>query len=168
MVHTAFIALGSNLGNRETHFRDALGLLAGIPDTRVIEQSPWYESEPVGYTDQGWFLNGVVRVETALTPRALLQACQGIEDRLGRRRTVSDGPRTMDLDILFFDDRVVPDSPRLMIPHPRLHVRAFVLHPLTDLAPSWQHPLLQTTVQSLLSVLKDPHRLRPYVAERTG
>jgi 2-amino-4-hydroxy-6-hydroxymethyldihydropteridine diphosphokinase len=160
--HTAFIAVGSNLGDRERNLEESLGYLEQGSNNRLVSRSPLYESEPVGYASQGWFLNGVVALSTPLSPSALLQTCQEIESRLGRDRVVQDGPRTIDLDILFFDDRVMED-PDLVIPHPRLHLRGFVLQPLKDLAPSFLHPKLRKPIHQLLSELEDTHRVRKFM-----
>jgi 2-amino-4-hydroxy-6-hydroxymethyldihydropteridine diphosphokinase len=119
---------------------------AGIP---VLRESPIYETEPVGYAGQRWFLNMVVEGETALFPMQLLTRTGKIERALGRVRTVPNGPRTIDIDILLYGDAVVR-TPRLEIPHPRMHQRRFVLAPLADLAPGLRHPVLRQTVRQLL------------------
>jgi 2-amino-4-hydroxy-6-hydroxymethyldihydropteridine diphosphokinase len=147
-VKTVYLALGSNIGDREANLRAAIQSLsaAGIP---VLRESPIYETEPAGYAEQRWFLNMVVEAETALFPMQLLTRTGKIERALGRVRTVPNGPRTIDIDILLYGDAVVR-TPRLEIPHPRMHQRRFVLAPLSDLAPGLLHPVLRRTVRQLL------------------
>jgi len=127
----AFLGLGSNVGDRERWLAEAVRRLDERPDVRVAARSPIYETDPVGLTDQPAFLNMAVRIETSLPPESLLQATMGIERELGRVRTVRWGPRTIDIDILLYDDDSV-QTPSLTIPHPRLAERAFVLVPLFD------------------------------------
>ena len=147
-MKTVYLALGSNIGERETNLRAAIQSFsaAGIA---VLRESPVYETEPVGYTAQRWFLNMVVQAETALFPMQLLTRIGKIERALGRVRTVPNGPRTIDIDILLYGDAVVRTA-RLEIPHPRMHERRFVLAPLADLAPGLRHPLLRKSVRQLL------------------
>ena len=147
-MKTTYLALGSNIGDRETNLCAAIQSIsaAGIP---VLRESPIYETEPVGLTDQRWFLNMVVEAETALFPMQLLTRTGKIERALGRVRTVANGPRTIDIDILLYGNAVIR-TPRLEIPHPRMHERRFVLAPLADLAPALRHPLLRQTVRQLL------------------
>ena len=150
---TAYVALGANLGDRRANLEAALGLLAELPRLRLLRVSAFFDTAHVGKTDQPRFLNAVARVETGLPPRRLLRALQIIEDRLGRRRDEHWGPRTLDLDLLLYGDRVV-NEPDLVVPHPRMHERAFVLEPLVQIAPDARHPLLKTTAAELL------HRLQ--------
>jgi 2-amino-4-hydroxy-6-hydroxymethyldihydropteridine diphosphokinase len=140
--------LGSNIGDREANLRAAIQSIsaAGIP---VLRESPVYETEPVGYADQRWFLNMAVEAETALFPMQLLMRTGKIERALGRVRTVPNGPRTIDIDILLYGNTVV-HTPRLEIPHPRMQERRFVLAPLADLAPELRHPILRQTVRQML------------------
>jgi 2-amino-4-hydroxy-6-hydroxymethyldihydropteridine diphosphokinase len=147
-VKAVYLALGSNIGDRESNLRAAIQSIsaAGIP---VLRESPVYETEPVGYTAQRWFLNMVVEAETALFPMQLLARIGKMERALGRVRTVPNGPRTIDIDILLYGHAVVR-TPRLEIPHPRMHERRFVLAPLADLAPGLRHPILRQTVRQLL------------------
>jgi len=134
---TAFLALGSNLGDREAELAEALDRLAERME--VVAVSPVYESEPAGYADQPRFLNLVARVETELAPPALLDAVQAVERRMGRERSFRDAPRIIDIDILLYDDvRMTTDA--LTLPHPRMNRRAFVLRPLADLAPELRIP----------------------------
>jgi len=134
----AFIGLGSNLGDREAALRQGVARLEAAGDVHAI--SPVYETEPIGGPeDQGAFLNLVVELETAETPRQLLRRCQGLEEAASRVRTVRFGPRTLDADVLLVGDLVV-DEPDLTVPHPRMWERRFVLQPLSDLAPELVPP----------------------------
>ncbi|GHU39219.1 2-amino-4-hydroxy-6-hydroxymethyldihydropteridine diphosphokinase [Spirochaetia bacterium] len=129
--HTSYIALGSNMGSKERHITHALELLNGDPAVRITALSKMYKTEPVGYTDQDFFLNMVCCVRTSLEPDKLLDVLHKIENDLERTRTIRWGPRTIDLDILLYDD-VQSDNPVLTIPHPRMFERAFVMVPLRD------------------------------------
>ncbi len=149
-LHTAIIALGSNLGDRLAHLRQARQHLAAI--LHDLQASPVYETAPWGVKEQRNFYNQVVMGRTALTPLALLAHLQAIEQAMGRQRSLRFGPRTIDLDILFYDQLVLTTY-RLTIPHPRLVDRAFVLVPLADIAPEWQHPRLGCSVRALLARL---------------
>lgn len=150
---TAYIALGSNLGDRAHNIYDGVRLLIERTGVRV-RLSPLYETQPVGYVDQPAFLNGVAELWGSLPePRDLLRTCLRIETDLGRERTVTQGPRTLDLDLLLCGDLVSADE-RLTLPHPRMHMRAFVLRPLVDLAPEARHPVLRATVSELLRALE--------------
>jgi 2-amino-4-hydroxy-6-hydroxymethyldihydropteridine diphosphokinase len=140
----AYLSLGSNVGDREGNLRRAVGRLP------VLRISPIYETEPVDYTDQPWFLNLAVEAEAELSPHELLATTSRIEQELGRVRTVAKGPRIIDIDILLFGDEVV-DTPHLQIPHPRMAERRFVLAPLADLAPDLQHPVTHRTVREMLA-----------------
>lgn len=131
----AYIGLGSNLGQRETYLLEAVRELNSHPEVEVVRTSDIYETEPVGYSDQGPFLNMAVVVRTRLSPHELHALMKRIEDRLGRVRTIRNGPRTVDLDLLLVDDFAI-DTPELTIPHPRMWERAFVLIPLHDVARS--------------------------------
>lgn len=130
---TAYIALGSNLGDRNVNLAGAVALL-GESGGIVLKHSSVIETDPVGGPPQNKFLNAVVKIETKLSPVELLNHCQAIEQKLGRVRTVFNGPRTIDLDILRYDDLTL-DTPRLKIPHPRMFERAFVLEPLKEIEP---------------------------------
>jgi 2-amino-4-hydroxy-6-hydroxymethyldihydropteridine diphosphokinase len=136
---TAFIALGSNLDDPASHVREAIADLARLPQTRVKRASALYGSAPVGYRDQPDFINAVAEIGTRLEPRPLLEALLEIEKRHGRVRGVRNGPRTLDLDIALYGERVVRE-PGLVVPHPRMHERAFVIVPLAEVAPGLDIP----------------------------
>jgi 2-amino-4-hydroxy-6-hydroxymethyldihydropteridine diphosphokinase len=155
-----FIGLGSNLGDRE----EALARGRRVLERRgfaIRVQSALYETEPVGGPPQDWFLNQVIGGETELDPAALLQAAQAAERELSRVRTVPDGPRTLDVDLLLFGSEVREDA-RLCLPHPRLHLRRFVLVPLVEVAPGAWHPRLGLDARTLLERCPDHSRVRPY------
>jgi 2-amino-4-hydroxy-6-hydroxymethyldihydropteridine diphosphokinase len=155
---SAFIALGSNRSSRAERIRRAVFLMDKIPATRVVDISGFYETEPLYYLSQADFLNCVVAIETALEPFALLRECWRIEKELGRVRTCRYGPREIDLDIIAYGRRMIR-SPELTIPHPGLAGRRFVLLPLREIAPYWQHPALNRGVGELLAALKDNGRI---------
>jgi 2-amino-4-hydroxy-6-hydroxymethyldihydropteridine diphosphokinase len=136
----AFVGFGANLGDRETTIRAALEALAARPGIEIVAVSALRETEPVGYADQPRFLNGAVVLETTLGPRELLETLLAVERSLGRTREGPRfGPRTIDLDLLVYDD-VVLDEPGLTLPHPRLHERRFALEPLAEVAPGLEVP----------------------------
>lgn len=143
---TAYLGLGSNLGDREANIASALKMLGR--EARILKVSSLYETEPVGNKDRPWFLNCVCSVETDLSPQTLLELAKTMERNLGRKRTPPFGPRLIDIDILFYDDLIL-DSPDLTIPHPRLAERAFVLVPLKEMAPGLVHPLSGLTIEEL-------------------
>lgn len=135
----AYLSLGANLGDRSGTLTHALELLVHGGRVRVARRSSLYETEPIGMVDQPWFLNLVVEVATDLPPEDLLDVAQGVERALGRTREIRRGPRTVDIDILLYDDRVI-SSPRLTIPHPEMTHRRFVLQPLLEIAPDLRLP----------------------------
>ena len=143
-----YLSLGSNIGDRESYLRKAAERLASN-DMRILRSSRIYETEPVDLLDQAWFLNQVLEGETALFPMQLLRRIGRFERELGRVRTVPKGPRTIDIDILFYCADVV-DTPRLEIPHPRIAERRFVLAPLAELAPELRHPVTHKSVRQML------------------
>src|SRR5262249_34847168 len=148
----ATIGLGSNLGDREANLRQALEHLAQTPDTAVVRASSLYDTEPVGVEEQPHFLNAVAQLETQLSPQQLLWNLKLIERRLGRVRTQRWGPRTIDLDLLLYEDLVL-DEDDLQIPHPELAKRSFVLVPLVELDPLLVHPATGETMLALLQKL---------------
>ncbi len=155
---TVYIALGSNLGERAAYLGTALARLRAYLVVTAI--SPVYETDPVGYADQGPFLNAVIGGTTRYSPAALLGALQGIERDLGRERPFPNAPRTLDLDLLSYGTLVL-DTPDLTVPHPRLHERAFVLAPLADIAPDLVVPGLGRTVAALVADLGPPRGIHP-------
>ncbi|GAB4127742.1 MAG: 2-amino-4-hydroxy-6-hydroxymethyldihydropteridine diphosphokinase [Sideroxydans sp.] len=134
MRHTAFIGLGSNLAQPVAQVERALAALDTLPDIRLVARSSLYRSAPLGYADQPDFINAVAQVESGLSARALLDALLQLERRFGRTREFRNAPRTLDLDLLLYDD-LVHHEPGLTVPHPEMHRRAFVLQPLLEIAP---------------------------------
>lgn len=151
-----FIALGSNVEDREAQLRSAITELDTLG--RVHRVSSFYDTEPVGLESKIWFLNAVVELDTRLPPRALLQGLQEIEKRSGRDHSQPAGPRTLDLDLLLYENEVIATED-LMVPHPGLS-RRFVLEPLAEIAPLARHPLLWRTARELLAVSRDRHQVR--------
>ena len=153
-----YIALGSNVGDRASMLERAMAAMnsAGI---RVLRESSFYVTEPVDAPGQAWFLNAVVEAETSLLPLQLLHALLRIERELGRRRITPHGPRTIDLDILFYGSSVI-HSKELQVPHPRLSERRFVLVPLAQIAPEFRHPVLYKSVTQLLAETPDRSEVR--------
>jgi 2-amino-4-hydroxy-6-hydroxymethyldihydropteridine diphosphokinase len=162
----AYILAGSNLGDRQANIQralSALGELGAMPR----KQSSCFETEPVGYLEQPWFLNVAAEIETLLTPHELLHCCQKTEESLGRVRTFRNAPRTLDLDILLFES-IVLDEPCLIIPHPRMAGRRFVLTPLAQIAPDLIHPVLKQSIRSLLTCCADHSEVRLYQPGNAG
>lgn len=148
MNHMVYIALGTNLGERFANLRAAIESMP--PEIRVLAESHVYETPPWGHEDQPAFLNMVIKAETGLEPEPLLNYLKQLEVELGREPNFRWGPRLIDLDILFYDN-LVTDTPPLVIPHPRLQERAFVLVPLMDLSPDLIHPVLHKCIRDLLA-----------------
>jgi 2-amino-4-hydroxy-6-hydroxymethyldihydropteridine diphosphokinase len=154
--HTAIIAIGSNLGDKIGNCRSAIEALCRLDRTAVLCRSSFYKTSPVDYLDQDWFINAAVKLATALSPFRLLEKLQEIQRNAGRvKDPIPSGPRIIDLDIIFYDDAVIETS-RLVIPHPRMHKRAFVLRPICDIDPQLLHPVFHLQVQKLLDELGDP------------
>jgi 2-amino-4-hydroxy-6-hydroxymethyldihydropteridine diphosphokinase len=156
-----FLSLGSNVGRRPDNLRKALGLLLLDPDIRVVRVSRLYRTLPVGYTDQREFLNGAVELRSRLEPRDLLRRLGEFEMRMGKCTPFRNGPRLIDIDLLLYGDRVIRGR-RLQVPHPRMHLRRFVLEPLVELAPRILHPVRHRTAARLLGELGTGQRVLPW------
>jgi 2-amino-4-hydroxy-6-hydroxymethyldihydropteridine diphosphokinase len=153
----AFVGVGSNLGDRRGLIAGALRMLRETSGLTINRISPIYETEAEGGPPQGMYLNAVWEIETSLDCPDLLRELFRVEQLLGRRRAERNGPRTIDLDILFYENRIYR-SEELTVPHPRLHRRCFVLRPMADLEPEWVHPGLNKTVRTLLEELDEENR----------
>jgi 2-amino-4-hydroxy-6-hydroxymethyldihydropteridine diphosphokinase len=157
VAELVYLSLGSNVGDRAAHLRRAMDRLAEAGTVKAT--SALYETEPVDVRDQPWFLNCVVAVETRKMPRELLAHALAIEEEMGRRRTRDKGPRTIDIDILLFGERVL-DEPGLKIPHPAMQERRFVLEPLAEIAAEIVHPVFRRTARELLGTLPPGQSVR--------
>ncbi|MFZ0278951.1 MAG: 2-amino-4-hydroxy-6-hydroxymethyldihydropteridine diphosphokinase [Candidatus Sulfotelmatobacter sp.] len=157
MPNLVYLSLGSNVGDREGQLRDARARLGAIG--RVVAVSSVYETEPVEFTQQPWFLNCALALETNKTPEELIAATLQIEEEIGRRRVQKKGPRSIDIDILLFDGTII-DSTDLTIPHPALQQRRFVLEPLAEIAPGVLHPVLKKTIRELVDALPPGQEVR--------
>lgn len=151
--HVAHVGLGSNMGDRQLNLRRALQAIDARPDVEVRAVSSFHETEPVGGPPQGRYLNAAATVRTSLSARELLEALHGIEAQFGRERSIRWGPRTLDLDLLLYDEATI-DEAGLTVPHPRMHERRFVLAPLCEIAPEARHPRLARTVRAMLAELE--------------
>lgn len=156
---TAYLGLGSNVGDREGHLRDAISRIAALDTCRLLRVSPVYETEPREYADQDDFLNCVCEINTALASRTLLNTVKNIEREMGRTPSEPSRPRIIDIDILLLGNTAISEE-GLVIPHPQLARRRFVLVPLCELAPELRHPVLGGTINDLLAVCPDMGRVR--------
>ncbi len=153
----AYLGIGSNLGHPVMQCRRAVERISAL-DIAVLRKSSLYQTEPVGYLEQDWFVNAAVEIRTTLRPRSLLDALQELEKSLGRVRTVKGGPRSIDIDILLYDREII-DEEGLSIPHPELHRRRFVLVPLAEIASYVIHPVFGISVRGLLDRLEDTKKV---------
>ncbi|MCD6224747.1 MAG: 2-amino-4-hydroxy-6-hydroxymethyldihydropteridine diphosphokinase [Deltaproteobacteria bacterium] len=154
-THTVLISAGSNIGDKSGNCKKGISALIRPERAVLIKESKFYKTEPVDYTDQDWFVNCAVKISTPLEPLELLTEIKRIESEAGRKKdVVRFGPRVLDLDIIFFDDRVI-ESDNLIIPHPRMHQRRFVLMPICDIDPNIIHPVLKKSIRALLAELDD-------------
>lgn len=152
-----YLGLGSNLGNKKAYVSKAITFIK--ESCKVLNISSWYSTEPVGYTNQDYFLNAVLKIETNFSPEALLIFLQTIEKKLGKNIFIKDGPRTIDIDILFYDNFILHKK-NLTIPHPKLHARKFVLIPLSEIDPFFVHPIFNKSVKTMLKELQDDKEVR--------
>ena len=153
MAH-AYIGFGSNIDDRLNYITQALQLLLEADNVSLIQISSLYETEPVGYEEQNWFLNGVIAIETGLPTQQLLTLLKQIERVVGRQHRTRWGPREVDLDLLIYDQCCI-NTPNLIVPHPEMHQRNFVLVPFAEIAPEVRHPIFQQNIRTLLSNLND-------------
>lgn len=151
------ISLGSNVGDRHANIVKAKKLLEDR-EVKVEKASSIYESEPVGFTGQDEFLNQILVVETSQKPKELLETCLGVERTMGRIRTVKNGPRLIDIDLLFYRDEIISEE-TLLLPHPRIAERRFILLPLSEVLPDQDHPMMGETITELLETCDDHHRV---------
>jgi len=158
MGHIVYIGIGSNLGDKLYFCEKAISEILKIDRHKLLAKSSLFKTQPLGYTSQDWFVNGVIKIETDLEPSELLRTLKTIEARLGRTDTFQWGPRTIDLDILFFDD-VELHTRDLQIPHPLIQKRRFVLIPLAEINRNLIHPVLKKTVQELLNDFQEDQKV---------
>jgi 2-amino-4-hydroxy-6-hydroxymethyldihydropteridine diphosphokinase len=154
MGHIVYIGIGSNVGDKVRQCEQAISEILKVDRHKLLAKSPLFKTKPIGYTSQDWFVNGVIKIETEMEPLELFRILKAVELQLGRTQTFRWGPRSIDLDILFFDDEEVRTE-ELQIPHPRLHERQFVLIPLVEIDRQLVHPTLKKTVGELLEELKE-------------
>jgi 2-amino-4-hydroxy-6-hydroxymethyldihydropteridine diphosphokinase len=165
MQKHVYLSLGSNVGDRVNHLREAITRLESV--SRVVSVSSFYETEPIEVTNQPWFLNCAIEVETTKMPKQFMAAVLGIEQELGRQRTRHKGPRSIDIDILLFGNTIL-DSPELTIPHPAMQERRFVLEPLAEIAPDARHPVFKKTVREMLDALAAGQAVGKFRASDAG
>lgn len=158
MKRTVHLALGSNVGDRARNLQDAIAAL-GKAGVHVVRSSSVYETEPVDYLDQAWFLNMTVAAETDLAALDLLRTLRGIESQMGSKKLIAKGPRLIDIDILLYGNEII-NTPELQVPHPRMHLRRFVLQPLAEIAPDVQHPVSHLSIAGLLASTPDKSAVR--------
>lgn len=154
-MHTVFVSVGANVGNKIKNCRAGIDLIDGLENCRVEKCSPFYINAPVGFDEQDWFVNGALKIETGFGPQRLLKELQAIQAAVGcQKKAVRFGPRRLDLDIILMGDRVI-QSEDLTVPHPRMHQRRFVLQPICDIDPDCMHPVMKTDLRTLLKRLEN-------------
>ena len=158
MKQVIYLSLGSNVGDRAENLRDAVAALA-TAGIEVIHASSVYETEPVDYLDQAWFLNMAIEAETELGALDLLHALRKIETHMGSKKVIAKGPRLIDIDLLLYSDQVI-DTPKLQVPHPRMRLRRFVLEPLAEIAPNVRHPVSGLSAAEMLARTPDKSAVR--------
>ena len=163
----AFIGIGGNLGDPAARCRDAVRRLGEVPETRLLRSSSLYRTEPVGPREQAWFINAVAEIRTGLRPQKLLAALKGIEREMGRTEGLRWGPRVIDLDLLLYGQEVVAEE-GLVIPHPEMHRRRFVLEPFCELASYVIHPAFGVSARGLLNRLTDTGFVERCASEKAG
>lgn len=156
-VSLAYLSLGSNLGNRETNLRNAVVRLETAGHVTAV--SSFYETEPVEFASQPWFVNCAIALKTSLTPEQLMASLLNIEREMGRQRTQIKGPRTIDIDVLLFGESVLTTE-QLTVPHGSMHLRRFVLEPLAEIAPEARHPVLRQTIREMRDALPPGQAVR--------
>ena len=153
-IHLAYIGFGSNIGDRLAHIQNAIHTLSKTEGITLKEVSSIYKTDPVGYEAQAQFLNGVAAIQTSLSPLSLLHTLKEIETAVGRQHRIRWGPREIDLDILIYGDLCLRTE-KLILPHPEMHLRSFVLVPLAEIAPNLVHPVFQEAIHTLLNRFED-------------
>lgn len=168
-MNTAFLSLGSNMGDKVGYIQQAYKMLDFTDKIKVKKCSSFYETEPFGHKSQDWFVNVALEIETDLSPEELLQKCLKVEEQLGRQRyeTIKWGPRTIDIDIIFYADNVIATD-NLQVPHPQMHHRAFVIVPMLELNPDFVHPIMEKTILQMHNDLEDPEEVYLYGTRVTG
>lgn len=156
--HTVYIGLGSNIGSKEENIKQAIEIIENSISNKVIRTSDLYETKPIGYEEQDNFINAAIEIKTLFTPSILINFLMNTEKQMKRERTIKWGPRTIDLDILLYDD-IISSEESAVIPHPRMHERMFVLKPLSDIAPYVVHPILNKRIVELLQELSINQKL---------
>ena len=161
MMTKAFIALGANLKSDlnltlKENLEIALNMFQGY-DLNILKVSNWYKTQPIPISDQPWFINAVIKISTKKSPKKLLETLQIIEKLFGRKRNILNGPRTLDLDIIDYNGLIENKDP--ILPHPRMHIRKFVLIPMQDIEPNWVHPITKKNINFLIQKQKDDQKI---------